>query len=105
MNPHYATVFFRALFVLAAAGGALAAGYASFPLTYPFLIALILSSAIIPVVDWLDKLTGLPGQSILSLSWSSFCLFFLARRHFSLRKSFREPPIWPKRSLPISAPL
>ncbi|MEH7665039.1 sporulation integral membrane protein YtvI, partial [Bacillus velezensis] len=60
MNPHYATVFFRALFVLAAAGGALAAGYASFPLTYPFLIALILSSAIIPVVDWLDKLTGLP---------------------------------------------
>ncbi|MFW2947066.1 sporulation integral membrane protein YtvI [Bacillus velezensis] len=82
MNPHYATVFFRALFVLAAAGGALAAGYASFPLTYPFLIALILSSAIIPVVDWLDKLTGMPRSVNTVIVLVFFLLILLGAATF-----------------------
>lgn len=82
MNPQYATIFFRTLFVLAVAGGALAAGYASFPLTYPFLIALILSSAIIPFVDWLDKLTGLPRSVNTVIVLAFFLLLLLGAATF-----------------------
>ncbi len=45
------------LFLTAACG---AVGYYSFPLTYPFVIALILAIMINPFVEWLDKRTGLP---------------------------------------------
>ncbi|KUP41519.1 sporulation integral membrane protein YtvI [Bacillus halotolerans] len=60
MNQSYITIFFRTLFVVSLTAGSAAAVYYSFPLTYPFLIALILSTTIHPVVDYLDKVTGFP---------------------------------------------
>ncbi|ASB58268.1 UPF0118 membrane protein YtvI [Bacillus subtilis subsp. subtilis] len=62
MNQSYITIFFRTLFVISMTAGSIAAAYYSFPLTYPFLIALILSSVIHPVVDYLDKVTGFPER-------------------------------------------
>ncbi|MDQ0928791.1 sporulation integral membrane protein YtvI [Bacillus atrophaeus] len=60
MNQSYVSIFFRTLFVFTISTGSIAAVYYSFPLIYPFLIALILSSAIHPFVEYLDRLTNLP---------------------------------------------
>ena len=46
-------------FLTAACG---VAGYYSFPLTYPFVIALILAIMINPFVEWLDKLDRVPER-------------------------------------------
>ncbi|QII50191.1 sporulation integral membrane protein YtvI [Bacillus paralicheniformis] len=60
MNQSYLTAALRAVYVLFLTAACGAVGYYSFPLTYPFVIALILAIMINPFVEWLDKRTGLP---------------------------------------------
>ena len=60
MNQSYLTAALRAVYVLFLTAVCGAVGYYSFPLTYPFVIALILAIMINPFVEWLDKLTGFP---------------------------------------------
>ena len=60
LNQSYVTIALRACCVLFLAAAAGIAGYYSFPLTYPFVIALILAIIINPFVEWLEKWTGFP---------------------------------------------
>ncbi|MDI6582574.1 sporulation integral membrane protein YtvI, partial [Bacillus subtilis] len=48
MNQSYINIFFRTLFVISMTAGSIAEAYYSFPLTYPLLIDIILSSIIHP---------------------------------------------------------
>lgn len=57
------------LFLTAAVG---TAGYYSFPLTYPFVIALILAVMINPFVEWLEKSTGFPRGVNVGIVLSCF---------------------------------
>lgn len=74
LNQSYVSIFFRTLFVFTISTGSIAAVYYSFPLIYPFLIALILSSAIHPFVEYLDRLTSLPRTLNVILVLAFFCL-------------------------------
>ncbi|MED4800509.1 sporulation integral membrane protein YtvI [Bacillus atrophaeus] len=74
MNQSYVSIFFRTLFVFTISTGSIAAVYYSFPLIYPFLIALILSSAIHPFVEYLDRLTILPRTLNVILVLAFFLL-------------------------------
>ncbi|MFN2747667.1 sporulation integral membrane protein YtvI [Bacillus sp. z60-18] len=72
MNQSHLAIALRAgsVLILAAAIGTL--GYYSFPLTYPFVIALILAVIINPFVEWLEERSGFPRGLNVAIVLSAF---------------------------------
>ncbi|KAA6448630.1 sporulation integral membrane protein YtvI [Bacillus swezeyi] len=72
MNQSYIAIALRAgcvLLLITAAGGL---AYYSFPLTYPFVIALILAVIINPFVEWLEERTDFPRGLNVGIVLSGF---------------------------------